>query len=96
MRKNYHPKIRFYIGRADGNFVNNGWRNESSAVFGKKSNALVYANQLLEREGQVYVKVSYGGSLYNAAIFHSYSELIDTFSIFTEQSLLDFSFGGVS
>ena len=91
MRRAYHPKIRFYVGKADGRFTKNGWRNKSNIVFHKKTSALAMAKEILRSKGQVYIKVSYGKRLYNDGIYTNEQDLKEALSAFTEQSLIGYA-----
>lgn len=73
MRKARHPLIKFLIGKAEGHFANNSWRNEQNIVFWKKTSVLARANLILQQQGHkhgraktgVYIKVTYGKHLDN-------------------------------
>lgn len=91
MRKARHPNVRFLIGRVDGYFTNNGWSNRHNTVFSKKTKALVFANQILLRQGQVYIKVTYGKKLYNDGIYTTKKNLEEALSAFTEMSLIKYA-----
>lgn len=95
MRKAYHPKVRFFIGKVEGYFTDNGWHNQLSTLFYKKTDAWAAANQIIQAEGQVYIRVSLGKGFYNDGIYSNADDCKKAFSNFTEKSLIDFA-GGVS
>lgn len=90
MRKAYNSKIRFYIGKAKGRFVNNKWLNEHSILFGKKTAAMADASQIIRCYGQVYIKVTYGHKHFNDGIYKTEKELKNAMAAFTEKDLIDF------
>lgn len=91
MRKSRHPQVRFYVGKVNGHFNFDGWANGHNANFCKKTSATARANLMLSKEGQVYIKVTYGRKFYNDGIYVKRQDLIESFSMFTEKPLLDYT-----
>lgn len=90
MRKSRHPQVRFFIGKVDGRFNVDGWVNEHNTYFCKKTSAMSKANLIFSKEGQVYIKVTYGRKFYNDGIYVKRQDLIGSFPMFTEKPLLDY------
>lgn len=95
MKKAYHPKIRFHIAKVDGYFLKNGWHNRPDIVTYKKTKVMPIANQIIQKFGQVYIKVSYCQQYCNNGIYRTEEDLKLALLSFTENSLLKFIFKGV-
>ena len=91
MRKAYHSKIRFYVGKVKGRFAKHKWLNEHSILFCKKTAAMARANQIIQSNRQVYIKVTYGQKFFNGGIYQTKKELKSAMAAFTEKQLLDFA-----
>jgi len=94
MKKAKLAGIKFNIASVNGYFSNNGWRNRGGTVFDKKTSAMARANLIYHKEGQVYIKVRYGKTLYNNAICVSFKEIKEILSVFTEKPLTDYALEG--